>query len=151
MDDDNDGLSDDDDEYDQNAGPVIQVYTGIPFHFTGDDVLLDASNSYDKDGSVELFEWTKDGTVLGSEAIYTATYLESGKQTLQLTVTDDTGESRTETIKFRVYSKGFLIFLGLLIIILLCLAFHVIYRYSPRAKKVKPVKKVTKRKRKRKK
>jgi len=147
-DDDNDGLPDDEDEYDKNKGPVIEINKGSPIHFTGQTITIDASSSYDEDGEVKKFAWVEGDETLSVNDTYQMTYLESGEKNIELTITDNQGETRTTTINIRVYSKRFLIFLGLLIIILLCLAFYIIYRYSPRAKQVKSVKKSTKPKKK---
>lgn len=139
-DDDNDGLSDDEDQYATNKGPIIRIDKGFPIHLTGQTITIDATNSYDEDGQIGEFEWREGDETISTEGIYEMTSLESGKRTLTLTVADNTGETRTAEVDIRVYSKGFVIFLGLFIIILLCLAFYIISRYSPRAKQAKPIK-----------
>ena len=138
-DDDNDGLNDDEDQYATNKGPIIRIDKGFPIHLTGQTITIDATNSYDEDGQIGEFEWREGEETISTEGIYEMTSLESGKRTLTLTVADDQGETRTAEVDIRVYSKGFIISLGLFIIILLCLAFYIISRYSPRAKQAKPI------------
>lgn len=138
-DDDNDGVLDEEDTDPHNQGPTIDI-SGIPLiPLKNQEITIDASSSYDEDGEVQSYKWLTDD-IEGQDYYFEAVYEETGKKTIQLTITDDSGESRTTDIIIRVYSPTFLIFLGLFIIILLSLAFYTISKYSPIAKLRTPVK-----------
>ncbi|EKD93187.1 MAG: hypothetical protein ACD_28C00214G0001, partial [uncultured bacterium] len=131
--DDNDDLKDNEDSDDHNAGPTIDI-SGVPiFPLTGHGVTFDASSSYDEDGEVESYEWIQNGEIVSEENTFEIAYDNKGLKTLELTVIDNKGESRTQEITIRIYSPSFFIGLGLLLVILLSLAFYTIFRYSPRA------------------
>ncbi|MFA6528648.1 MAG: PKD domain-containing protein [Candidatus Gracilibacteria bacterium] len=134
-DDDNDGISDETDTDNHNKAPYIEVDTeGFPIKFTDQQVTLTAEDSYDEDGSIEHYEWLVNGETVSVQPIYAATFLESGNQEIDLIITDDKGESRTETVTINIHSKGFMIFLGFFILLLLLLAFYIIFKYNPRSR-----------------
>src|SRR3989339_2766 len=143
-DDDNDLVGDEEDPDDHNKGPIIDIdKDSFPIAFTNQDIMLTAEDSYDEDGQVEHYTWIIDGETVSVQPIYTATYLESGEKEVILTITDDKGESRTEAVTLRIHSKGFMLFLGFFILILLLLAFYIVFKYNPRAKaKEAPKKKI---------
>ncbi|OGJ49075.1 hypothetical protein A2344_05835 [Candidatus Peregrinibacteria bacterium RIFOXYB12_FULL_41_12] len=143
-DDDNDNMNDEEDPDDHNKGPIIDIdKDSFPIAFTNQDIMLTAEDSYDEDGQVEHYTWIIDGETVSVQPIYTATYLESGEKEVILTITDDKGESRTEAVTLRIHSKGFMLFLGFFILILLLLAFYIVFKYNPRAKaKEAPKKKI---------
>lgn len=95
-DDDNDNLSDEEDLYPQNAGPVVVMNQTIEETENGERTLvLDASQSYDPEGSPLVIQWwAEDGTLLGEEAILKLpinnTLLPS-----KLVILDEIGEART--------------------------------------------------------
>jgi thermitase len=73
-----------------HAGPDQTVTDG-----NGDGaetVTLDASASFDPDGSIVSYEWREGSTVLGHVAVMIA-WLPVGTHTLTLSVTDDDGDS----------------------------------------------------------
>ncbi len=135
---DNDGIAGGIDYNDTNKGPIIKLEKPrMPILVTGKILVFDASGSYDEDGEIQEYAWTEGETTISSSTTLEKQYLESGEHTIEVTLTDDLGETRTEEITIRVYSKGFIISVGLLTFILLCLAFYIIFKYNPRAKKPK--------------
>jgi len=137
-DDDDDGIEDTEDIDDHNKGPTIKVNEpNWPFYLTGQDLTFDASSSYDEDGEVKEYKWVQGDTTISVNDTLETSYLESGEQTIELIITDDKGETRTEELYIKIYSKGFLLFLGLFITVLLILAFYIIFKYNPRAKSLK--------------
>lgn len=55
----------------------------------GDPLLLNASQSYDRDGIIALYEWTIDGKKAGTTPIITAANLDAGSHTVELKITDN--------------------------------------------------------------
>ncbi len=132
-DDDDDGTTDPEDTDDHNKGPIIKINEpNWPFYLTGQDLTFDASISYDEDGEIKEYKWVQgDETVSVNNTLETS-YLESGIQTIELIIMDDKGETRSEQLDIRIYSKSFLLFLGLFTTALLILAFYIIFKYNPR-------------------
>jgi serine protease len=76
-----------------NAGPDQTVSdadgTGV------ETVILDGSGSYDPDGNISSYEWTKGGALLGTGEIISCDFA-VGAHTITLTVTDDKGASASD-------------------------------------------------------
>ena len=81
--------------------------------FVDDTVTLDGFGSFDLDGEIVSYQWaqvnTPEVTMIGKHtatASFTAPYVEEGQVTLifQLTVTDDTGLTDSDTVKIGVKS-----------------------------------------------
>lgn len=62
----------------------------------GDDVTLDASESRDQYGDLVAYNWSVGGESLTGETV-TTTFTEAGEHTVELTVTNDAGETATVT------------------------------------------------------
>jgi subtilisin family serine protease/subtilase family serine protease len=60
-------------------------------------VTLDGTASYDADGSIDSYEWSEGGTVVGTGAT-AEVWLSVGVHTLTLEVTDDDGDTATDTV-----------------------------------------------------
>jgi thermitase len=60
-------------------------------------VTLDGTTSFDSDGSIVGYEWREGGTAIGVGAT-SAVWLSGGVHTLTLEVTDDDGDSATDTV-----------------------------------------------------
>lgn len=72
-----------------NSAPVIVVdkeYTEIAI---GESITIDASNSYDIDGSIESFNWVLDGKIINTTPKFTQTFQTSGVKKIKLRITDD--------------------------------------------------------------
>jgi PKD domain len=66
-------------------------------------VMLDASASYDPDGSVSTYAWTLGGKPVRTSTIpATKTYLPEGEHYLRLVVTDASGNVDSDAVKIRV-------------------------------------------------
>jgi len=62
-----------------------------------------ASDSYDPDGSIAAYRWTENnGTVWSTRAVFTRTFAKTGKQTVTLQVTDNSGLSASKKVTFSV-------------------------------------------------
>lgn len=95
---DHDGLGDNADPNDANAGPVVVVHTSSETAKKGQKVFFDASPSYDPEGRSLSYKWIlPDGSSMNSGQIEYI-FHRSGEQTVSLTVTDAAGESRTKDI-----------------------------------------------------
>ena len=130
---DGDGLGDNADRYDNNLGPVPviggdrHVFFGVPFS-------LDATGSVDVDGSIVSFAWNMgDGTKkLGPVAEHS--YSELGIYTVEVVITDNSGETRSKTIEITVENPPVLeeALWWLLLLLLLGLSFAVYKTASER-------------------
>lgn len=69
----------------------------------GETIALNGSGSSDSDGTITTFQWTLDGSAIGSGSTI-QTRLSVGIHVLQLTITDDDGASATDTVRITVRS-----------------------------------------------
>jgi PKD repeat protein len=81
----------------------------LPAPLIGVDVVLDASSSYDVDGTIARYAWDldADGDVDEESArpTLTTSFATAGEQSVILTVTDDYGNTRATTATFTVVSS----------------------------------------------
>ncbi len=131
-DDDNDGLGDEQDEYPLNKGPIIKLekeeYTvGIL-----EKEKFDGSPSYDEDGEIVSYIWEINGIQKEGNAI-SHIFRTKGKHTVKLTVTDDSGESRTAEFQVNVMNLQLYKQLAILLIIIM-LAMILYIKYIAEAK-----------------
>lgn len=91
-----------------NQAPVVQLSNDVSMVLPTNSTTLDASKSYDFDGTVKSYAWTKlsgpaTGTITApSSATTTVTNLGEGTYVFQVTVTDDKGTSSTGQVKVLV-------------------------------------------------
>lgn len=74
----------------------------------GDQLVLDASKSYDADGIIARYDWSIDGKKIGTTPIVTAANLSAGEHTIELLITDNSQtstQSVSKTAKVRINSK----------------------------------------------
>ena len=66
----------------------------------GDDVLLDATQSTDADGTIVSYQWTRNGTVLatGAQPAVSSVALGVGVHTIDLLVTDNDSATATDSV-----------------------------------------------------
>ena len=74
-----------------NAGDDITVTIGS-------EIKLDASNSYDPDGTISMYQWKKGRKILSLNKVYTTKSFPVGRHEITLYVTDDDGASSTDTV-----------------------------------------------------
>ena len=73
-----------------------------------EEITLDASGSFDPDGSIVSYEWyreaslSQEGALLGSTEVLTTTLCTCGTQSIVLIVTDDAGSTASDTLTVRV-------------------------------------------------
>ncbi|HCW32007.1 MAG: ATPase [Candidatus Peregrinibacteria bacterium GW2011_GWF2_39_17] len=139
FDDDGDGLADLEDDYPKNHGPVITVerYEETDPATLEKFLILDASKSSDPDGSAERlkFQWfTKEGRLIGEEAIFKLAIPFKNILPSTLMVFDENGESRTFNLSLT--GKGYLKIMGgaLSISLLLTLALIIYLKYTASAR-----------------
>lgn len=84
-----------------NAGPDQSL---IDADRSGDElVTLDGSASVDSDGTITIYTWRKGEDVLASGSLATAdVLLSNGVHVIELTVTDDDGESAVDTVTITI-------------------------------------------------
>ena len=133
-DEDADGVGSNADINDNNKGPFIKLI--LPSIYTQKQALIFSSvDSYDEDGViVEAFWKTSEGEE-GKGEVFKTVFLQSGPHFIELTLTDDQGESRTQIFTFDVernYSIFLVIFFGIGIAFFLLLTFkkHVFSRHE---------------------
>jgi len=68
-----------------------------------EEVVLDGKDSSD-DGVITSYKWIENDNVLSTEKIFTTSSLTLGKHTITLTVTDNFGESASDTVEITVYN-----------------------------------------------
>jgi len=142
-DDEDDGLLDLEDPYPENHGPVILFSqyeeTYEAYEDGGSMLVLDASQTYDPDGTAEglTYQWLSDtGLILGDTPVFEIVLpQETPIYPATLVVTDDTGESRTlELEKFGVneYLKDMILTLAIALSIPLAILGYLKYTASAR-------------------
>ncbi|HEX9889364.1 MAG TPA: PKD domain-containing protein [Nitriliruptorales bacterium] len=85
-----------------NAVPVILLDPPDPQGRPGEDILIDASGSFDPDGSAITFAWQAAGHEPGVDPSYVVSYADEDTFEVELTVTDADGGAATVTIPVRV-------------------------------------------------
>lgn len=88
-----------------NEGPVAEL-TLPEYGTVFEDVLLDASSSYDPDGNIAEYQFNlgdTDETIIVGNATFTYVYTEPGEYSIVLTVIDDRGGSDSTTETLTVY------------------------------------------------
>ncbi|MFH1284870.1 MAG: PKD domain-containing protein [Candidatus Peregrinibacteria bacterium] len=133
-DDDNDGTPDEKDSYPLNKGPAIKIDKTSPTVGLFEKYTFDASKSYDEDGEVVSYLWDIDGKTSKEGNSTSYTFTQTGKHDVKLTITDNTGESRTMDIQanvlnLRLYKQ---LIASLAAILLAMLIF---FKYISKAKK----------------
>lgn len=148
-DDDNDSIPDSGDKFPLNKAPVINLNnvaapksnnaapTETITQTIGllEDTTFDASDSYDEDGKIVSYVWEIDGKTEEGNAI-THAFETTGEHNVKLTITDDSGESKTvdlraNVLNIRLYKQTVI---SLMVIFLAMLIF---FKYISKAKKHK--------------
>ncbi len=132
LDDDNDGMPDDNDDYPLNKGPVIELENTAQIVGLLELHSFDASPSYDEDGEIISYIWKIDNELKDGPSIEHS-FDKIGDYEVELTVTDNTGESRTSKFMVSVINlQLYLQLMATLIVILLALLLYL--KYISRAK-----------------
>ncbi|CUV66609.1 hypothetical protein BN3087_960003 [Sulfurovum sp. enrichment culture clone C5] len=74
-----------------NAGNDQEIYVG-------DNATLDASQSSDIDGNIVAYEWKEGSVLLSNEKVFTKANFTVGTHTITLKVTDDRGNTHSDTV-----------------------------------------------------
>jgi hypothetical protein len=142
LDDENDGLVDLEDEFPLNMGPVI-VFDQYESSEEGNGanavrrfLVYDASDSYDPEGGAVAYRWfSKDGRLIGEEAILKLDVETSSFLPASLMIIDDLGETRS--LDLSKEAKRYFGAMGsaLLISLLFALALMMLLKYTSTASK----------------
>jgi len=94
-----------------NQPPVAAISASAPSWVAPATVTFDASDSYDPDGTIVLYEWDLDGngsfeTSTGTVPTVDETYGDPGDYTVTVRVTDNDGDLDTEPTTFTVTNGG---------------------------------------------
>jgi hypothetical protein len=138
-DDDNDGISDEEDEFPLNKGPVIKLKEENFTIGLLENKLFDATSSHDEDGKIVSYVWEIDNQTKEGNSIYHK-FKKLGEQTVKLTVTDDSGESRTTEFQVSIVNVELYKNIGL-IIAAIALALIIFFKYIADAKNPKKTEK----------
>lgn len=129
---DGDGVKNDADLSPYNRAPQAEPDRLVYLAGVNDTIVLDATGSNDKENQIVEYSWTfEDGTIMGSQI--TKSFTETGLHTATLTVKDDAGQTDSVEFKIRVLNYQFLTIAALFALLLIALAFYLIYRYNRRA------------------
>ncbi|HHO55425.1 MAG TPA: DUF5011 domain-containing protein [Trueperaceae bacterium] len=66
------------------------------------DVTLDASASFDPDGTIKTYEWKENNTILSTKVNFTKNNFSLGEHNITLTVTDNKNATATDTVKVTI-------------------------------------------------
>lgn len=123
-----------------NPAPVAGVEQAVYIADIGEEIIFDGSPSEDDSGILQyLWSFGDNETVEGAEV--SRRFDVTGLQIATLTVTDGNGQSDSIEIKVRVLNYTFLLKAGLFTLLLVALAFYLIYRYTRRVQKPKKARK----------
>ena len=101
--------------------------------------ILDASQSQDEDGGITSYIWEIEGKKIEGNSI-NYTFLQTGEKSIKLTITDNSGESRTKEYQVNVVNIG-LYKQAIILLITILLALAIYLKYISDAKKPKNTKK----------
>ena len=134
-DDDNDGIEDNIDTNDNNKGPIIVVNGNTNLAFLNRKIRLDASSSYDEDGTIEDIQWiiNEKENQIGNKLDYLVENANS--LTISVIVIDNAGEIRKMSFDIKVFNIDFYL-IGAMIWIIIILAIIIFLKYSSRAEKI---------------
>ncbi len=131
---DGDGLKNSEDGDPSNPAPVAQIDQSVVIANVGDTVTFNASNSVDDAGIVKYiwqFGDNPEDTVEGANV--TRTFDTKGFQTATLTVFDENGQSDSSSVDVHIFDYAFVMKAMAFSLLLLLLAFYLLYRYNRRA------------------
>ena len=83
--------------YSSNIPPIADAGEDLTVVY-GTKVILDASNSTDKDGNIVSYIWTENAAVLSTEKFFSKNDFEIGTHIITLKVTDNEGASATDIV-----------------------------------------------------
>lgn len=126
-DDDNDGIPDESDKFPLNKSPIIELKKNPGTLGLLKKYTFDASPSHDEDGKIVSYLWNIDGEMYEGNAVK-YTFTEKGDHSVELTVTDDQGESKTSqfqvnVINLRLYTQMLVSLLAIFLAIALILKY----------------------------
>lgn len=131
---DGDGILNEEDRAPRDKKPLATTQQGTYWVGLNNELTLDATNSVDEDGEIVEYKWSF-GEDEEEGARITKNFTDPGVYLASLKVTDDAGQSDSSQFKVRVVNTQFIFFTMIGILILISLAFALIYHYTQRASK----------------
>lgn len=128
---DGDGVINESDTDPSNPSPVAEADQDVVIAGVGDEIIFDASASQDDTGIVRYVWQFGEESMEGQQV--SRSFDSTGLQTAILTVYDDKGQSDSIEVNVRIFNYKFLIGAGIFSLLLVLLAFYIIYRYNRRA------------------
>lgn len=113
-----------------NPAPTASIDQDVFIADLGEEVVFSGSSSED-DSNIIQYIWSFGEKTLEGEAV-SHSFDTTGLQVAMLTVYDENGQSDTTEVKVRVLDYSFLVKAGLFALLLILLAFYIIYRYTRR-------------------
>ncbi|MFA5792949.1 MAG: PKD domain-containing protein [Candidatus Gracilibacteria bacterium] len=132
---DGDGVLNQEDIDPSNQAPTANVNDKIILAGLDSEVIFDASTSTD-DGEITKYVWQIGDETLEGQVVK-KTFDSKGLQIATLTVYDQNGQSDSIEVRVRVYDFKFLMEASAFSLLLILLAFYIIYRYNRAAPKKK--------------
>lgn len=130
---DGDGIPNSSDRFPYDNTQIALASEDTYYVDIGETLTLDASNSKDSEGSIVRYLWSfgSDDELEGQTV--EKTFDTKGVQTTVLSVTDEKGQTSSTEVKIRVLDYKFIFWSIMFSLILISIAFYVIYRYNSRA------------------
>ncbi|MEK7673008.1 MAG: PKD domain-containing protein [Patescibacteria group bacterium] len=136
IDDDNDGLKDTEDPFPLNKPPVIALDDEDFTLDINNEQLFDATPSYDEDGEIVSYQWKVDDEIIKEGNAINIDFNKLGKHSVQLSITDNSGETVTKNFELNVMNLEFYKQIGLSVTGIL-LAMGIYFKYIAAAKLIK--------------
>lgn len=130
---DNDGIPNNQDPFPTNVAPVIKLKNNPSIADLLNPNFFDASPSYDKDGKIVSYKWEINNQEIKGGNTINEVFDKPGKNTIKLTVTDNSGESTSKEFEVSVLNIALYKELGITLIIIL-LALGIYFKYIAEAK-----------------
>ena len=128
---DGDEILNEEDSDPSNPAPNAEADQDVFLTSLDEEVTFDASESVD-DGGIVKYVWQFDEETVEGPTV-TKSFDSSGLKVAPLTVYDAEGQSDSVQVKVHVFDKAFLVKAISFSLLLLLLAFYLIYRYNRRA------------------
>lgn len=140
---DGDGLANPEDTDPNNPAPVAEIDQNVIIANVGDTVTFDASSSADDSGIVKyIWQFGDNPSDTAEGATVTRAFDTKGLETATLTVFDQNGQSDSTSVDVHIFDYAFLMEAMSFSLLLLLLAFYLLYRYNrPRRTETKALNK----------
>jgi hypothetical protein len=135
IDDDNDQIPDKDDPFPLNVAPTLELKEVPETINVMEPYTFDATPSVDTDGKIVSYTWKIDGEIFEGNTLMKV-FRKTGQHDISITITDDSGESKTLNFQINVINSKIYLQLGIVLITIL-LALSIYFRYISATKNSK--------------